>query len=205
MYICNALLTGCSLRTPVNVEPLALLLQRNYIKSTNMQEIWKDIPDYKGIYQASEFGNIKSLKFGKERILKLYTNKKGYRNITFTIDNKRKTIQVQILVAMAFLNHIPDGHNIVVDHKDNDPSNNNVVNLQLISQRKNCSKDKFRLDCSSKYVGVCLHKPSGKWMACIRINNKNNHIGLYVKEFDAHKAYQQKIKAIALKKNVNLK
>ena len=36
----------------------------------NQIEIWKDIPGYKGHYQVSDLGNVKSLKFGIERILK---------------------------------------------------------------------------------------------------------------------------------------
>lgn len=52
-------------------------------------EVWKDIKDYEGIYQASNFGNIKSLKFNKEKILKVGVTKKGYYQVVLTIDNKR--------------------------------------------------------------------------------------------------------------------
>lgn len=40
-----------------------------------MEEIWKDKKDYEGLYQASNIGRVKSIKFGKERILKPFINK----------------------------------------------------------------------------------------------------------------------------------
>ena len=45
-----------------------------------MEEIWKDIPDYEGLYQVSNYGNVKSLsrKTGREKILKPLINEKGY-------------------------------------------------------------------------------------------------------------------------------
>ena len=94
-------------------------------------EIWKNVKGFED-YEVSELGNVKSLKLGKERILKNSIDKKGYYKVNLSNKGKTKTFKVHKLVAMAFLNHKPCGYKIVVDHIDNNPLNNNVENLQLI-------------------------------------------------------------------------
>jgi len=138
-------------------------------------------------YQVSNLGNVKSLKFGKERILK--NSLSGRYLVIMLLDNgNRKTFMVHQLVAMAFLNHTNCGHEVVVDHIDNDPINNNVDNLQLISQRKNSSKD--RVGGASEYIGVGWHKKNKKWRASITIHNKTKHLGYFTNELEAAQAYQ---------------
>lgn len=51
------------------------------------EEIWKDIPEYEGLYQVSNYGRVKSLNYnrmGEERILKPFKNKFGYLLITLS-------------------------------------------------------------------------------------------------------------------------
>ena len=72
----------------------------------NIQEIWKDIPGYEGLYQVSNFGRVKSFKNKTEKILKLSICSHGYYVITI---RTYKKIRVHQLVAMAFLNHKPNG------------------------------------------------------------------------------------------------
>jgi len=100
-----------------------------------MNEIWKDIPGYEEIYQVSSLGNVKSLSrlktngksthISKDLIMSPCKNRNGYLCLLLRINNKAKTIKVHQLVAMAFLNHIPDGtHKIVVDHINHKKSDN---------------------------------------------------------------------------------
>ena len=162
------------------------------------KEIWKDIPGYEGLYQVSSEGRVKSLKrkgVGQDRILKPSDNGRGYYQSCLVKDKKIKTIQVHQLVAMAFLGHTICGMKVVVDHIDNNKSNNNLNNLQLISCRENLSKDKK--GGSSKYVGVTWHKPRNKWRSMIRINGKNKHLGLFTNELDARDAYQEALKNLS--------
>lgn len=63
-----------------------------------MEEIWKDIGFLKG-YQVSSNGRIKSLKFGKEKILKQHLDKRGYCYIGLWINRKKKLLLVHRLVA----------------------------------------------------------------------------------------------------------
>ena len=159
-----------------------------------MNEIFKDIPNYEGMYQVSNLGRVKSLKFNKEKILKLGLGGCGYLIVAFC-KGKQKTINVHQLVAIAFLNHKPNGNNgLIVDHKDNNPLNNRLENLQLISHRENLSKD--RKGCSSKYIGVCWSKKDNKWVSSISINGERKHLGLFKCELEASAEYQKELEML---------
>ena len=164
-------------------------------------EIWKDIKGFEGFYQVSNFGNVKRLKTKvksknnsyrtvKERFLKLNTDDKGYFIVVLSVKNKCKTKKVHQLVAQEFLSHTPCGMKTVVDHIDNNKNNNKASNLQLISQRKNTSKDKKG---TSKYTGVSWFKRDEKWQSSIRINGKCRHLGYFISEIEASKAYENSI------------
>lgn len=130
------------------------------------KEIFKDIPGYENEYQVSNLGRVKSLKCGKEKILKQVKDKtRGYYFVGLSINGKCKPYLTHQLVAMAFLNHKPDKSKIVVDHINNIKNDNRLENLQVISQRENCSKDKKGI------VGVCEIKKN-YFRSQIRINNK---------------------------------
>ena len=168
------------------------------------QEIWKDIPDYEGLYQVSNFGNVKSLeryvkgkvenRLQKENILSkrlVGDIENQYYAVTLCNNKNRKQIKVSVLVAMAFLNHIPNGYvGFTVDHIDNNPLNNNVNNLQVITKRENSSKDKKGI---SKYTGVTFNKKTNKWRSQIWINGKNKTLGSFDDELEAHRVYQKEL------------
>ena len=164
-------------------------------------EIWKDIPGYEGKYQVSNLGRVKSInrvimrKDGisrtiSERIRKQRIDNRGYYRVTLHHMPK----QVHQLVAMAFLNHKPNGHKLVVDHINNNGIDNRAENLQIVTQRYNSSKDKK--GGSSRYVGVHIDKSKNKWRAQIVINSKVVHIGYYTNDYDAHIAYQNRLNKI---------
>jgi len=155
-------------------------------------EIWKDIPDYEGIYQISNMGRVKSLKFDKERILKAGINKRAYLNVGLSKNGKTKTFTVHKLVAINFLDHKPCGHKIVVDHIDENPLNNIVENLQIISQRENAKRVQDGR-YSSDFKGVFWKKKANKWCSSIIINGKSIYLGSFTDEQKAGKAYQTAI------------
>lgn len=64
-------------------------------------EIWKTIEDYPD-YQISNYGNVKSLKFGKEKIMKQEIDKGNYRRIELFKNGKGKTFKVHRLVYFTF-------------------------------------------------------------------------------------------------------
>ena len=100
-------------------------------------EQWKMVPDYEGMYMVSNLGRVKSIRFGRERILKASTSQsgKGYKQVCLCKNGVKKYIGVHILVAMAF---IPNPKNLPeVNHKDEDKSNNCVDNLEWCTASEN--------------------------------------------------------------------
>ncbi len=165
---------------------------------TKVQEIFKDIPDYKGLYQVSNLGNVKSLERRvrcingfrtlKGRALIHTIGSKGYYRVGLSKNSKCKTRRVHQLVAESFLNHKPVGYKLVVNHIDFDKLNNKVENLEIVTQRENSNQK--HLKSSSKYIGVSWKKRENKWRAQININNKRKHLGYFDNELEAADAYK---------------
>lgn len=96
-----------------------------------MKEIWKDVPDYEGLYKASNSGLIFGVK--RQRLVKPNLNRHGYYTLTLSKNNKRNTRSVHRLVATAFLGK----SNLVINHKDGVKTNNNICNLEFITIAQN--------------------------------------------------------------------
>lgn len=159
------------------------------------KEIFKDVPNYNNIYQVSNLGNVKSLKFGKEKFLK-QSKRTNYMYVVLYKNNKIKTFDIHQLVAMAFLDHIPNRKEFVVDHINNNKLDNRLENLQIISQRQNMTKD-LKIG-TSKFVGVYFNKKENKYMSRIYINGKRKYLGLFISEYEASKAYQKELLTLNL-------
>lgn len=112
-----------------------------------MEEIWKDIKGYEGIYQVSNFGRVRSLdrtvadKRGrtlkiKGKILSPSVSPKGgYLGIALCKNGKSHSMKVHRLVAEAF---IPNDNNLpCINHKDEDTSNNKASNLEWCTWKYN--------------------------------------------------------------------
>ena len=79
-----------------------------------MQEEWKDIKGYEGLYKISSYGRVKSLgndKNRKEKILSSKSNREGYVRVYLFKDGKGKMYRVHRLVAEAF---IPNPNNYLL-------------------------------------------------------------------------------------------
>ena len=100
-------------------------------------EIWKDIEGYEGLYQVSNKGRVKSLKYGKERILRPGIDRDGYYKIMLYNDSARKTFRLHRLVAEAFIPNLDNKPE--VNHKDENKKNNCVENLEWIRHIDNCN------------------------------------------------------------------
>lgn len=114
-------------------------------------EEWKDVKDFEGLYQVSNYGRVKSLErvvesknqFGtftshiKERVLEPVLNSYGYLEVGLSKNGKTRMKKVHIIVAQTFL---PNPNNYSdVHHKDHNPRNNNVENLMWISNKEHHS------------------------------------------------------------------
>ena len=105
----------------------------------------------------------------------------GYHHIRF---NGKRYMAHRVVWCLAHKSDVPEGYS--VDHIDNDPSNNDISNLQIVSHRHNLSKDRKG---SSSFHGVYWYKAYGKWYARIRVQGKRKSLGYYEDEEDAALAY----------------
>ena len=158
-----------------------------------MIEEWRSIENYEG-YQVSNLGNVKSLKSSKKRILKKTLDDNGYHKVSLYNVGICKTHFVHQMVAIAFLNHKTCGHKLVVNHIDFDRINNNISNLEIVSQRENSNKRHIK--SSSKYVGVSWYNRDNKWQSRIVIDGTRKHLGIFKDELQAANAYQTALKNI---------
>lgn len=129
-------------------------------------EQWKSIVDFENIYEVSSLGRVRRIhkdpRSSKYKILTLDTLR-GYKRITLYKNGKGYKKQVHRLVAEAF---IPNPYNLEqVNHKDENPSNNNVNNLEWCTRIYNInygtaiarqvakrSKKVIQLDLNGNYI-----------------------------------------------------
>lgn len=161
-----------------------------------MNEIWKTIPGYND-YQVSNLGRVKSLKgWGiKERIMPGTLNSFGYLAVGLSIKGKQKIWRIHQLVALAFLDHVPN-RKTVVDHINGIKTDNRLENLRIISNRKNTSLGYLKKETKSKYTGVGWHSSAKKWYAAIHYQGKRIKLGYFDSEDQAGQVYQEKLKEL---------
>lgn len=94
-------------------------------------EQWKKIDDFN--YEVSSKGNVRNFKTKKS--LKQQSNANNQITVLLSDNGTDKRILVSRLVANAFLEN-KEGYNVVM-HKDDDPTNNNLENLQWGTQKMN--------------------------------------------------------------------
>jgi len=126
-------------------------------------EVWKPIPNYEGLYEASSIGRIRTAegktthtawhgnRVWKQRVLKQKwcTGRRGRLDARVDLwkDGKPKTHLVSRLVCAAFHGDRPD---MTVDHIDCNPANNCADNLEWVTLAENIRRG-FKNGC---YVNV---------------------------------------------------
>lgn len=153
-----------------------------------MNEIIKDIPGTSGNYKISNLGKVYSNKSGELKELSQSINSK-YLVVCLYYNNKNNIKYIHKLVAESFLGHNPNGYEMVINHIDGDTRNNNLSNLEIITQRENVMLRKDKLHSSSPYIGVSWCEPHHKWIARITINKKRIWLGYYDCDIDAYNIY----------------
>lgn len=130
-----------------------------------LNEVWKDIPHYQGLYQVSNLGRVKALARKRinhsggewiqpECIMSISYTADGYEKVSLTdINHKRKTEKIHRLVALAFIPN-PDGLP-EINHKNCIRDDNRVENLEWITHAEN-----------NAYTSKCGNK-SKKKIKCI--------------------------------------
>ena len=103
-----------------------------------MNEIWKPIVGYEGLYEVSNLGNVRSLNYngtGKIKILSCIIHNDGYYIVNLHKDGKQKTYKIHRLVAQAFIPN-PD-NKPEVNHINEDKTDNRACNLNWMTSKEN--------------------------------------------------------------------
>ena len=160
-------------------------------------EQWEDLIGYVGYYKISDLGRVLSLDrkiictngrkmVYKGKILQNHIGKRGYYVTDVKVDLVRKTFTIHRLIAINF---IPNPLNKKqVNHKDSNPLNNSINNLEWVTNLENsCHRVKSR-NYSSKYLGVGWDKWRNQWKCQIYFNGRSKHIGNFKTEEEAYEA-----------------
>lgn len=104
----------------------------------NIVEKWKSICAYEGLYEVSNLGRVRSMNYyrvkGNVKILKL-GDYKGYKGVKLYKEQSSTSFKVHRLVGQAFIPN-PNCYPFI-NHKDENPSNNNVANLEWCTPKYN--------------------------------------------------------------------
>lgn len=132
-------------------------------------DLWKDIPNFEGLYQASINGEIRSInhirKNGtneyeqKGKILKFTKNHSGYYQVRLSKNGIAKTYRVNRLVALTFIDNPLNRE--TVNHKDGNKLNNKVENLEWATHKE-----------QTKHMHEVLKIPYSDCKYCHEINKK---------------------------------
>lgn len=104
-----------------------------------MEEVWKDIKGYEGLYKVSNLGRVKN---SSNKYKKYNINNKGYCLLSLYRDSKEKHFLIHRLVAEAFIPKVENKNQI--NHKDGNKENNRVDNLEWCNQKENYNHGKER-------------------------------------------------------------
>ena len=160
-------------------------------------EIWKPIKGYEGVYLVSNTGRVKSVsrlvrttpngleakRTTKGKELHATDNGSGYKIVSLCNNGIRKNHYVHRLVAEAFIGIVPEG--FVINHKDHNRGNNNVDNLEIVTQADNV-KYSAHLIVKTKYE---LHKDRPN--CCIAHRTKSYQVKVGSKYLGAYHSAEE--------------
>lgn len=98
-------------------------------------EEWRPVPGFERVYEVSNLGRVRSLKFGKKKTMVGGFTRAGYRKVTFLLDGEQTTHLVHRLVVDAFLPHDPARQQ--TNHKNGNKADNRLENLERASPSDN--------------------------------------------------------------------
>ena len=144
-------------------------------------EKFKDIPNYNGRYQISNYGRAKTMfyknkqvSWRREKILKNVIRNGTYYCVSLHKNNKQESKNVHKIVAETFLDN-PNNYKYV-NHKDENKLNNRIDNLEYCTQKYNCNYGNRNLKISLKN----LLKPKSRFEKVLQFDKKGN----LIKEYD---------------------
>lgn len=100
-----------------------------------MNEEWRDIKGYENVYQVSNLGRVRSLHYGRTRILAQAENIDGYLVVNLCVNMNKKSLRVHRLVSGAFIANPQNKPQ--VNHIDENKKNNHIKNLEWATEKEN--------------------------------------------------------------------
>lgn len=104
-----------------------------------MEEIWRDVVGFEGLYKVSNLGNIMSFQKGQQKILKPNIDHRNRYTITLSKQGRLLKTPLARVVANAFVRNPNPNDFIEVNHLDEDPANNRADNLEWCTHKYNCN------------------------------------------------------------------
>lgn len=157
------------------------------------EEVFRDVPNYVGLYQVSNMGSVKSFKGIAPRLLKQYTNPNGYNYVNLYKDKQKLKMAIHKLMQLTF--DMGAGY---IDHINGVRCDNRLDNLRIVTSRENsqnkvCHRQGKLVGASLRNKGINLKKP---WQSAIKINGKRKSLGYFATELEAHQTYMAKCKLL---------
>lgn len=151
-------------------------------------EHWVDIKNYSD-YKISNFGRVKSIKYGKERILKQQKQWNGYWVVPvrelINGKTKKKILKIHRLVAAAFVPNDDVENKNVIDHINKNREDNSIQNLRWVTYSQNNQHKMKQCNNTSGVSGVGWDKRSKKWVVRIMVEGIHKNLGLFEDKEDA--------------------
>lgn len=110
------------------------LYKGQYTSKEYADEIWKDVPGYEGLYKISSYGRVLS-KWGGWKLRKPQKNHNGYLYYDFYNKTNKKRISIHRVVALTFIENTLNKP--CINHKDGNPLNNHISNLEWCTISEN--------------------------------------------------------------------
>lgn len=165
-----------------------------------MKEIWRDVEGYEGAYMVSNLGRVKSLtrrvphircklKTVKGTIKAPIIDKDGYHKVALSLGGKNKYFFIHRLVLL----HFKGAGRGVVDHIDQNKTNNHITNLRWASLSLNQRNSRQSQRAVSQYNGVYFDgRPNRhRWYAQSGLKGQDSHIGCFSSEIYAAFAFDR--------------
>jgi hypothetical protein len=155
-----------------------------------MQEIFKDVVGYEGLYQVSNLGNVRSLRYHKFKLLNLRKSIYGYTLVDLYSNKIKRTFNVHRLVAITFIDN--PNNKREVNHINGIKHDNRLENLEWNTREENREHAKKTGLINNK--GVNNHQCKLKEYDIIKIKNDNRPQSKIAKDFNISQTQVSRIK-----------